>query len=131
MTWTDRRWIGIVAIRQALIAWLFFADHERFEAGVSFLVVIAWVPILGWALLFAVSAVPSSVALFTGRPRWARVGIFGSLILSAYWTFGLAFAQVEARAASWLLAILWGALTLKDANLAFSGLGLRDQRSGV
>lgn len=131
MTWTDRRWIGIVFVRQILIAWLFVADQERYDRGVSFIIALEVVPVVAWAAIFAAASVPALVAVCTGRMRWARAAILISLVLSVYWTLALVAVQTEARTASWLLAVVWGALMLKDANLAFSGLGVRRQRPGV
>jgi hypothetical protein len=125
----DRRWLAIVAARQILIAWLFYSDAERYERGVSFTVLLHQVSIDAWVAIFAVAGTLAAIGVGTGSRTWGRVAILVSLFLSVYWTIGLLAVQTEARTASWLLAVIWGALMLKDANLAFGGLGVR-QRPG-
>ena len=130
MTWTDRRWLGIVFVRQGLIAWLLWIDQDRYSEGVSFVVALKVIPVIWWAAAFLVASGIAGVAVITARRTWGRVAIIASLVLSIYWTLALLFARVEARTSSLLIAVLWGALALKDANLTFSGLGVRDQHQG-
>jgi hypothetical protein len=123
MTRIDRVWLTVIAVRQAIIALLFLRDSGRYEVGQSFIVVADIVPIVVWGVVFLAASLPAFVGIATGRPIWGRWAIIISLMLSAYWTVALLGAQIEARATSWLFASVWGALTAKDAILAFTGLG--------
>lgn len=113
-------WLGITAARQLALAWLLYSERSRYEQASSFLVALETLPMTGWAALWCASGLVALAAI-ASRRLWMHL-VAGILVtmLTGYWTLAFVFASVELRTASKLLAVVFGALTLKDMLLVWA-----------